>query len=143
MKLHMLLPVLGAVAALTLAVVMAKPEASTQAADAAVEALDVHLGSLLVPSAMAQAHRLLIDRHSQAGLACTGCHGEAAFSEPVDEATCTTCHGTYAELALKTAYEPNPHQSHMGELACSTCHNIHKPSVSFCDECHSFGMQVP
>lgn len=97
----------------------------------------------LASAAIAQEHGLLIDVHSAAGLSCTTCHGEAAFTEPVATETCTTCHGTYAELAELTPWEPNPHRSHMGELACSTCHNIHRPSVSFCDDCHSFGMQVP
>src|SRR5690606_13050150 len=109
-----------------------------------VAALELHLSGF-VSSALAQAaaHRLLIDVHTEKGLACTACHGEAAFSEPVAEAKCTACHGTYAELAAKTPQQPNPHQSHMGELTCATCHNIHKQSVSYCDDCHSFGMQVP
>lgn len=116
-------------------------DAETEGA-AAVRALESHL-SAVVPQAMAQAHRLLIDRHSAAGLDCKSCHGDAAFTEPVAEAACVQCHGTYSDLAARTPWEPNPHRSHMGELACSTCHTIHKPSVSFCDQCHSFGMQVP
>lgn len=107
-----------------------------------IGALESHLSSI-VPGAMAQSHQMLIDQHSAAGVTCETCHGGAAFTEPVAEATCTQCHGTYSELAARTPWEPNPHHSHMGELACSTCHNIHKPSVSFCDQCHSFGMQVP
>lgn len=93
--------------------------------------------------AMAQGHGLLIDRHTAAGVGCQTCHGEAAFTEPVAMQACTQCHGSYAELAARTPWEPNPHQSHMGEVECSSCHNIHKPSVSFCDQCHAFGMQVP
>jgi len=143
MKFRILLPALGASALVAFAALMQTPGRPGAAADPAVQALEVHLSDILASRAMAQAHNLLIDRHTQAGLACTACHGEAAFTEPVNEATCTTCHGTYADLAAVTPWEPNPHRSHMGELTCSTCHNVHKPSVSFCDECHSFGMQVP
>lgn len=143
MKFRIFLATFGAAALVAFAALMQTPDRPGAVADPVVHALDFHLSSILVPQAMAQAHGLLIDRHAQAGLACTACHGEAAFTEPVKETTCTTCHGTYAELGQKGRWEPNPHQSHMGELACSTCHNIHKPSVSFCDECHSFGMQTP
>ena len=118
-----------------------REDAKTQG-EGVIQALEFHL-SAVVPQAMAQAHQLLIDRHTAAGVTCQTCHGGTAFTEPVAEAACIQCHGTYSELAAKTPWEPNPHQSHMGELACSTCHNVHKPSVSFCDQCHSFGMQVP
>lgn len=135
-----ILSVLGA--AVIAAAALISTQASDRAGHAAVRALEAHLSGI-VPQAMAQAHGFLIDRHTDAGVACASCHGEAAFTEPVSEATCTGCHGTYADLAAITPWEPNPHQSHMGELQCSTCHNVHKASVSFCDECHSFGMQVP
>ncbi len=109
---------------------------------AAIQALGAYI-SEISPPAMAQTHQMLADRHKAAGLACQSCHGTAAFAQPVAEATCVRCHGGYAELAAKTLMEPNPHRSHMGELACSTCHHIHKPSTSYCDQCHSFGMEVP
>lgn len=142
MKLRLFLSLFAATVAgvLLLSPRMAK-DAET-GAEVVIRALEFHFPAV-VPHAMAQAHPLLINRHSAAGLTCQSCHGEIAFTEPVNEATCTQCHGTYADLAAKTPREPNPHRSHMGELACSTCHNIHKPPVSFCDQCHSFGMQVP
>lgn len=109
-----------------------------------LSALETRLLDVAVAPAMAQqAHNLLIDRHTAAGVSCQACHGEAAFTEPVAMQLCTDCHGSYARLAAMTPWEPNPHQSHMGEVECSVCHNIHKASESFCDQCHSFGMQVP
>lgn len=110
--------------------------------ESSIGGAEFHLANI-VSGVSAQSHQMLIDRHSASGVTCETCHGGAAFTEPVAEAACTQCHGSYSELAAKTPWEPNPHQSHMGELACSTCHNVHKPSVSFCDQCHSFGMQVP
>jgi hypothetical protein len=96
-------------------------------------------------AAMSQAHQALAGRHKAAGVACQSCHGSGtvAFTQPVAETICTGCHGNYGALAAMTPMEPNPHRSHMGELACSTCHPIHKPSTSYCDQCHSFGMEVP
>lgn len=99
---------------------------------------------LVIAQAMAQAsHQLLIDRHKAANVSCASCHGTGALSPSVAMATCLNCHGTYSQLADRTRMEPNPHRSHMGEVACSSCHNVHKVSVSFCDQCHSFGMTVP
>lgn len=140
MKLRPFILLLGAAAGGAL--LLSPQQRQSTDGETAMQALELHLPAI-VPHAMAQAHRLLIDRHNAAGISCQSCHGGAAFTEPVAMATCTQCHGTSAELAARTPWEPNPHQSHMGELACSTCHNIHKPSVSFCDQCHSFGMQVP
>lgn len=142
MKLFSLLLVSGLLAIGLATQWWSAPNSTDPEEKTAIAALEFHLSGI-VPSAMAQSHQMLIDKHSAAGVTCETCHGGAAFTEPVAEATCTQCHGTYSELAAKTPWEPNPHQSHMGELACSTCHNVHKPSVSFCDQCHSFGMQVP
>lgn len=108
-----------------------------------LSALEARLPGIVAPAMAQQAHGFLADRHTAAGVSCQACHGEAAFTEPVAMQVCIGCHGSYAELAAKTPWEPNPHQSHMGEVECSTCHNVHKASVSFCDQCHSFGMQVP
>ena len=132
---------LAALAAFALVVPAAMHLLSANSESDPLRSLEAHLSP--ATPAMAQAHGLLIDRHTAPGVTCQACHGEAAFTEPVAMAVCTDCHGSYAELAAKTPWEPNPHQSHMGEVECSTCHNIHTPSVSFCDQCHAFGMQVP
>ena len=109
---------------------------------AAIEAPEFHLSGI-VPTARAQSHQMLDRKDSAAGLTCEAWHGGGAFPEPVAEATCTQCQGNYSGLAAKDPWEPKPHQSHMGGLTCSTCQKGHSPSVSFCDQCHSFGMQVP
>lgn len=88
-------------------------------------------------------HDRLLHIHSEAGVTCQGCHGDEGFSEPVNEAVCTDCHGSYDEIAALTPWEPNPHDSHLGEIPCAMCHKVHVESESFCDACHSFGMVVP
>lgn len=137
-SLFAVLGIAGAVAATLLRTGGALPSGDVPA----IQALESR-APFLIGAAMAQTHALLVDRHKAAGLTCASCHGKAAFTEPVEAATCMRCHGSYAQLADRTPWEPNPHRSHMGELACSVCHNVHKPSVSFCDQCHSFGMDVP
>ena len=55
--------------------------------------------------------------------------------------TCFSCHGSYEEIipptspALTGALR-NPHAGHWGELECSVCHNSHRDSEVYCDECH-------
>lgn len=135
-------PLIAAFSALAIVLLLPQLARIDPGTGSPLRALEIDLLAVAAP-AMAQGHGLLIDRHTAAGVACQACHGEAAFTEPVAMQSCSDCHGSYAELAAMTPWEPNPHHSHMGEIECSACHNIHKPSVSFCDECHSFGMQVP
>lgn len=142
MKPRLLAAVLAALAGVVLLLPHLTAGEPASIGQSATGGLDFHLPAFATP-AMAQGHGLLIDRHTAAGVNCQACHGGAAFTEPVAMQVCTDCHGSYAELAAMTPWEPNPHHSHMGEVECSVCHNIHKPSVSFCDQCHSFGMQVP
>jgi hypothetical protein len=87
---------------------------------------------------------LLVDKHKAAGIACDGCHKEAPPAKSVAMPVCLTCHGTYAALAEKTGkVNPNPHDSHMGELGCEQCHRIHKPPVNACARCHhEFSLKV-
>lgn len=79
---------------------------------------------------------------------CAACHGaQGKFLVPQD-AACQSCHGSYAELAKKTAEkqkadrnpEPNPHTSgHYGEtLNCTACHKEHQPAEVYCNNCHEF-----
>ena len=64
-----------------------------------------------------------------------------AFVVP-DNKACFACHGSYKDLAEKTAKleEPNPHKSHhYGEgIACTSCHSEHGQSKVYCNECHEF-----
>ena len=90
-------------------------------------------------------HGFLIDRHLAAGLTCDSCHKTTPF-EPTSTDTCLSCHGgTYANLGTMSAsHEPNPHQSHQGEIPCSACHHVHTASESLCSQCHSeFDFKVP
>jgi hypothetical protein len=89
-------------------------------------------------------HGFLIDPHVAAGVACDGCHTERLPTPPT-VATCLGCHGgSYPSLAAKTAQDqPNPHQSHQGEVPCAACHHVHAASVTFCNRCHSFDMTTP
>jgi Cytochrome c3 len=103
------------------------------------------------PGAIAQAltgpgsgHGYLIDKHIGAGLTCASCHRDAPPPKAPAMTVCTACHGSYSQIAAKMASDqPNPHASHLGEIPCSACHHIHRASESFCDECHTFGMNPP
>ncbi|ADD69383.1 fumarate reductase flavoprotein subunit precursor [Denitrovibrio acetiphilus DSM 12809] len=83
--------------------------------------------------------------HKDADVQCADCHGTDSPSESAKMPACLECHGSYQELAEATAdvEEANPHDSHMGELDCGSCHGIHKESHLFCnEECHNFDMVV-
>lgn len=88
---------------------------------------------------------LLLQKHVDKGLNCTGCHQENPPATPVGMAKCLSCHGTYDQLADKTDGKGahNPHASHQGDLSCDSCHNVHKPSVNYCSQCHQFEFKVP
>ncbi len=90
-------------------------------------------------------HGYLIDKHIAAHLSCSACHSENPPAATPETAKCLTCHGgSYGRLAADTVNDqPNPHQSHQGELACSSCHHVHKASVTMCSSCHSFDMITP
>jgi len=92
----------------------------------------------------AQDKVLLADKHKTKGLKCDACHKEAPPKDAVPSAKCLACHGDAEKLAMKTgASRPNPHDTHLGELACEQCHHAHKPSVDACAKCHHFGLKVP
>jgi Zn finger protein HypA/HybF involved in hydrogenase expression len=89
-------------------------------------------------------HGFLIDKHVAAGLNCAACHTESPPSKPADQAACIKCHGTNAQVASKTASDqPNPHASHLGEIACTSCHHVHQASVLYCAQCHNFDLKTP
>jgi hypothetical protein len=87
----------------------------------------------------------LADRHQAKGLNCATCHKENPPKAAVPSEICGQCHGDYAKLAEKTsAVQPhNPHDSHLGEVACDQCHHGHKTSENACGQCHTFGFKVP
>lgn len=101
---------------------------------------------------------LLAHGHAEAGVTCLECH-EPTLKQQVEELVkyvtadyqtplkqrkfsmdwCFRCHehGTYAELAERTAdRERNPHDSHYGQLECRLCHRVHQTSELYCATCH-------
>jgi len=86
----------------------------------------------------------LIDKHVAAGLNCASCHGESPPAKQPEAAVCSKCHGSYKDLAAKTAADrPNPHASHLGDIPCASCHRIHQASVTYCTQCHNFDFKTP
>ncbi len=89
-------------------------------------------------------------RHAKAYVSCAACHGRTlpAVGDRVENARCFKCHGSYADLAQQTTDpahpDRNPHQSHLGEIACNACHKAHSPSSVYCLGCHpKFTMTIP
>ena len=103
---------------------------------------------------------LLAEKHAQAGVSCTSCHGRSLsesnmevvnyltgnYYSPLPELEvsmdmCFTCHGDADTVALRTSTESsdlnlNPHLDHFGDLECSDCHHMHRASFDYCAECH-------
>jgi nitrate/TMAO reductase-like tetraheme cytochrome c subunit len=96
--------------------------------------------------------------HAVHDVACLDCH-EPTLEEQVNELVvymqgdyeipleeleyltedCLGCHehGSYEEVIQLTAdLELNPHDSHLGEVACEVCHSMHKVSEDYCADCH-------
>lgn len=100
-------------------------------------------GLLGLSAAMAQTPAFT-QRHAPFGVGCAACHG-SDVAAPVPDTACLGCHGSHDELeALTRSVTPNPHAAHhVGAVRCSQCHNEHRPSVLFCNQCHVFEMEVP
>lgn len=89
-------------------------------------------------------HGFLIDKHLAAGLNCASCHANAAPPAAPTESVCTSCHGSYEQIAAKSASDnPNPHASHLGNIPCASCHHVHQVSVLYCDQCHAWELTTP
>ncbi|MGZ6123927.1 MAG: cytochrome c3 family protein [Myxococcales bacterium] len=88
--------------------------------------------------------------HGRAKVACRGCHGAdfPVLGSTVENDRCIFCHPleklqekSGAALEFK---DRNPHKSHLGELACTTCHHFHAASEVYCLGCHpKFQMVIP
>ncbi len=92
----------------------------------------------------------LDNSHAKVSLSCANCHDTKLpqLDDTVENIKCLECHGPMEELAKKT--EPaefkdrNPHQSHLGEIACTVCHKSHGESKVYCLGCHQkFVMTIP
>ena len=101
-----------------------------------------------MPGATVAEAEVLADAHGEKTL-CYTCH--ASDEGPEDDnlshenTGCVSCHGDLQAVASReTELEVSPHQSHfIGDVACTTCHNGHIKSVTYCDACHSFDFKMP
>ncbi|MDO4938281.1 MAG: cytochrome c3 family protein [Sutterellaceae bacterium] len=98
----------------------------------------------LMATCVAAADGTTADRHAAKGVKCEMCHISAEKTTPVRKEACLKCHGSYEQLAKRTAkVEPNPHDNHFGDRDCSTCHKGHTKSVVTCNQCHKFDLKTP
>lgn len=85
-------------------------------------------------------------------LMCGACHAKQLI--PDDNETtlnkrCVACHGTNAQVSATLKARLNnphidPHQSHLGDIACTVCHQGHSASKAYCLGCHTnFVMPIP
>jgi hypothetical protein len=88
--------------------------------------------------------------HNQAKVVCFACHGKAIpeKGDTIENDRCLACHGSMESLIARS--EPkdfpdrNPHKSHLGEIACTVCHQGHSESKVYCLSCHGkFKMRIP
>ena len=81
--------------------------------------------------------------HVKAQVGCVDCHGKPEPAQAAPASACMGCHGDYAAMAEATKALPvNPHDSHLGHVACTKCHTQHRPGKAVCLECHEFELQV-
>ena len=109
------------------------------------------LAALAFTTSAASAGQQVKPYHKALATNCAACHTQenAVAGNPFvipDDKACISCHGSYADLAKKTAKleEPNPHKSHhYGEgISCTACHAEHKPSTVYCNQCHDFKYNI-
>lgn len=78
--------------------------------------------------------------HSDSQQGCKTCHvspNKIDDSEAHENQQCRSCHGDYNDLK-NPALEIDPHGSHLGDIACTSCHKGHEAPKFYCNECHSF-----
>lgn len=87
----------------------------------------------------ASSSSFLDNRHLAQGISCSACHANGVIGQ-IHNTTCLSCHGPMETLVAKTTpqqfQDRNPHQSHLGEIDCTTCHVQHGPQKIYCLECH-------
>jgi hypothetical protein len=88
--------------------------------------------------------------HAKAMIDCAGCHGKDAplLDTTVENSRCLACHGPQDQLAARSTPKDfpkrNPHDSHLGDIACTVCHHAHAESKVYCLDCHrNFAMKIP
>ena len=112
------------------------------------------LASLLLATCLALAcspreqakNTYLAGLHGAKKLDCTSCHANGAAlddSESEPNKQCVSCHGELSAVAAKDPAYVAPHQSHLGNITCTTCHHAHTASQSYCAQCHSPTLAIP
>lgn len=85
--------------------------------------------------------------HMKKGLDCATCHPSSKINDSETEINgqCVQCHGDMAAMGkISAAIEPNPHDSHLGNISCTACHAGHEESTTYCSNCHDFpSLKVP
>jgi nitrate/TMAO reductase-like tetraheme cytochrome c subunit len=84
----------------------------------------------------------LANYHLQKGMTCSTCHGNDLIPDAnatAINAQCATCHGGMEQVAArhKGPSYLNPHASHLGNIACGSCHFAHEESKAYCLNCHT------
>jgi fumarate reductase flavoprotein subunit len=104
------------------------------------------LGAIILSGhTWAQQKKFLADRHKDRGMECSACHKESPPQKAMSSDVCKGCHDP-EKLAIKSADKlgrQNPHDNHLGDIPCESCHHAHKPSEDACAKCHQFGFRVP
>ncbi len=103
---------------------------------------------LLALNSMANADLAINKVHLDNDISCADCHGTATPEKRASAKACLNCHEqipgsikTYTDAGNERSV--NVHDSHDGQLRCTLCHHIHKPSTLYCADCHQFEVQVP
>lgn len=79
----------------------------------------------------------LAERHAERNTDCTACHKDGNPSNRPTAQDCFKCHGGYPQLIKKTSsLDTNPHDTHLGEIECSSCHSGHAKPKLICTQCH-------
>ncbi len=91
--------------------------------------------------------------HLENELTCSSCHLTDTPVKRAGQQACIDCHGDMQDdhnvVVLKnvSGYETKStiHTSHAGQIRCTLCHSMHKPSVLYCNEgCHhTWQINVP
>lgn len=85
--------------------------------------------------------------HMKKGLDCATCHPSSKINDSETEINgqCVQCHGDMVAMGkISAAIEPNPHDSHLGNISCTACHAGHEESTTYCSNCHDFpSLKVP
>jgi hypothetical protein len=116
-----------------------KPSRPARIVESREEAILLY--SQAIAETTAPASAFLSDRHLQRGTTCVDCHGPSRPGKGtlVEMATCMKCHGEYDKVAERTKNlgKRNPHDSHIGQLDCTVCHQGHLPAELYCTKCHA------